>query len=37
MHLVPFITVTTADTVQVRPGALGAPLERPVIDEFSGQ
>ncbi|MNO05378.1 hypothetical protein D3C81_2267370 [compost metagenome] len=32
----PVIAVTAAYARQVGPGTLGAPLERPVVDEFTG-
>src|SRR2546425_3855017 len=33
---VPLVAVLAADAVQVRSGALAAPLERMVVDEFAG-
>jgi hypothetical protein len=32
----PFITVATTDTSEVRTGSLGAPLERVVVDRLAG-
>ena len=36
MHAVPFIRIASTDTCQIRTGALGAPLERVVVDELAG-
>ena len=36
VHAMPVIRVAPADAVQVRAGALAAPLERPVVDELAG-
>jgi len=36
MHTMPVIAIATTDTMQIGPGTFRTPLERPVVDEFSG-